>query len=523
MENNGTVLAKIVQQTARFRDSRASCAPGSIFEVSFATQSIHRGDRRSLVSSTRFPFDDEVMDSRAYRRALAKPQALTSAGHHVKDAESSQIAKLIDDVGSTSAQQLPDYDIHPAFRGSSAIFNDGNGLTTHTGDAESTNSESTESESIKSSSNESERTLELTDHGPRVTNPNLEKLRVEQVTEGALLSPTPYDRVFAFVSEKEAEESDSLDTWTFDRLDIKNVDESEVACHKALHEIIITERRYLQSLELFRFAFKYPLSLDGYLSGKSYSRLRKTLGLDHSFPGCEDIHHANKTLLFDPLTSRQSTEGPWLPHFLDTFRNWMEKSGNLYVEYASQYYAWKNAIRLMAVPDSGFLQQLEKSCTNRFSRQMTWQDHLHTPVARFVEYKYLLAVLEKRVLSGSFHQASELREMIRGFWVWVDSFDAAFKQGLKKVEPMLASPLRVPGLSLRVNELTRSTLVSFQQKMLFRERKRQELIEVSVVWMQWPKHILLVLEVVAGAGADQASPFLAQVRVLKAFHIGHIC
>ena len=71
LENNTAVISQFVQRASRFRAARLSRARHSIFEMSFSTQSIHSGDRVSLFSSTLFAFDDEVIDSPAYRRALA--------------------------------------------------------------------------------------------------------------------------------------------------------------------------------------------------------------------------------------------------------------------------------------------------------------------------------------------------------------------------------------------------------------------------------------------------------------------
>ena len=72
MNNNSTVLSKIVEQTCRFRTSKGSNAPQSIFDMSFITKSIQTGDQSSIMSSTDFSFDDEIVNSQAYRRALAK-------------------------------------------------------------------------------------------------------------------------------------------------------------------------------------------------------------------------------------------------------------------------------------------------------------------------------------------------------------------------------------------------------------------------------------------------------------------
>jgi hypothetical protein len=105
MDNNTTVLSQVVQRTSHFRAARASRAPQSIFDMTFATQSIHYGDAGSVVSSTLFSFDDEIVNSQAYRRALAKAYANSSAGDQTQSAGSNHGADPVADRVLTSAQQ----------------------------------------------------------------------------------------------------------------------------------------------------------------------------------------------------------------------------------------------------------------------------------------------------------------------------------------------------------------------------------------------------------------------------------
>ena len=72
MENNTVVLEQVVQRTTRIRSQKASSTgPASIYEVSFDTQSKYFGDAGSTIAPTEFGFDDALVNSRAYRRALA--------------------------------------------------------------------------------------------------------------------------------------------------------------------------------------------------------------------------------------------------------------------------------------------------------------------------------------------------------------------------------------------------------------------------------------------------------------------
>lgn len=85
MDKNTTVLAQVAQHTSRFCLTKAPRAPQSIFEMSFATQSIYYGDSGSVLSSTLFSFDDEIVNSQAYRRALTKVYASNREEKHMQN------------------------------------------------------------------------------------------------------------------------------------------------------------------------------------------------------------------------------------------------------------------------------------------------------------------------------------------------------------------------------------------------------------------------------------------------------
>ena len=70
MDNNTTMLQQLVHRTSRFSAAKGARPTQSIFDMSVATQSIPYEE--SVLSATFFSFDDEVVGSHAYRRALIK-------------------------------------------------------------------------------------------------------------------------------------------------------------------------------------------------------------------------------------------------------------------------------------------------------------------------------------------------------------------------------------------------------------------------------------------------------------------
>ena len=54
MDKNTMVLAQVVQRNAQFRASRSSRVPRSIFDMSFATRSLHSEDDGSVIARLSF-------------------------------------------------------------------------------------------------------------------------------------------------------------------------------------------------------------------------------------------------------------------------------------------------------------------------------------------------------------------------------------------------------------------------------------------------------------------------------------
>ena len=111
----------------------------------------------------------------------------------------------------------------------------------------------------------------------------------------------------------------------------------DVMRQQLFHELIITEHLYLRQLQSFRYLYKQRMMLDFSTRTFSEPEPSEVISTIANFPSFEDIFHAHRTLLYDPLKSRQSTEGPWLSIFWDILRNWMDQSANVYLKYITLF------------------------------------------------------------------------------------------------------------------------------------------------------------------------------------------
>ena len=85
MDSNTTVLQQLVDRTSRFSAAKGARPTRSIFDMSVTTRSITYEE--SVLSATFFTFDDEIVGSHAYRRALAKAFPLPKAKEHGESTE----------------------------------------------------------------------------------------------------------------------------------------------------------------------------------------------------------------------------------------------------------------------------------------------------------------------------------------------------------------------------------------------------------------------------------------------------
>lgn len=183
LDNNTAVLSQVVQRFSHFRTARTSRAPQSIFEMSFATQSIHSGDGSSVIGSACFSFDNEIVNAQAYRRVLAKAFASSNDVNQTQSAGINHGADPAADRVLPSARQL----LNPE--------NPQLGST-----LDPTNSE-LDTEVMRLS----------------------EETRLLKVSDPLILSPTPIDSQTAFLSGKETPVVDWVTRWSIKREDIEHV------------------------------------------------------------------------------------------------------------------------------------------------------------------------------------------------------------------------------------------------------------------------------------------------------------
>ncbi|KAL8770328.1 MAG: hypothetical protein Q9209_003964 [Squamulea sp. 1 TL-2023] len=428
MNNNTTVLEQVVQRTSQFRVRRPSRAPKSIFDVSFTTQSLHYGEEDSVISSTFFHFDDEVVNSQAYRRAFVKASA--------KSPENDATQHARDDRGSDVAV---------------------NGLFTAAEHSANTGANANMLENSSSST---------------IWNPTSRLSRDAQVLsvlDRDVPTPTSSDHLTTFMLGDlflGKDKANWLSDCPITIAEIEAVENREVKRQEVLQEIITTERSYLRQLQIFWYLYKYRLSLPDFALGVcNWQTLSKEPFAVKDFPGFEAIYHVHRTLLYDPLRLRQGLEEPWLSDCWDIFRDWMKQAKPCYLEYMSDSPLITSIVHAELRKNPWLVQFLEQCQKHPLSNEWSWETYLKIPSIRLQQYSfYIKALLKLTDQNNPKHYSSELQKLLEELDGFGAECEAAFEQGCQKSKTdYFRSRIRVSGQRL----LPEGSLVTFREFMRY--------------------------------------------------------
>ncbi|KAI1200447.1 Dbl homology domain-containing protein [Nemania serpens] len=374
MDNNTAVLSRLVERTKQLRISRGSQAPESIFDMSFTTQSIRTSDQTSIISSTFFTFDDELVNAPVYRRTLARAYAVLKMEEDTQQTDS-------DDVKTITGEGRHD---------------DGPSMNNlHSGASAGTVS--------------------------RVT--DFVQMPASKRTPLYTITPTDLFEAFERGSYLEFTYPDWLTLWDLRTRDVSGADKHEIERQAMLREMVTSEINFMYSLWVLEKLYRQRwMRTPGYASGGQSDQ--------SLFPDCDDICEANQTLLLGPMLAREVAEGPWVSGYWDIFHSWLVQSANLYVRYTEQLPRTEYRIRTKAAGDPVFSQFLQDGRQDSRSHRLEWNTYVMSPIVRFQRYIILLSAIRRKtskVAGVPREQLGDLDNLIESFRRVNSDCDAAFQ------------------------------------------------------------------------------------------------
>ena len=325
----------------------------------------------------------------------------------------------------------------------------------------------------------------------------------------SILSPSPKDPLIAFMCENQTSKELDRTAWKLEPADLESFPESEVKRQVLLHAIIASESHYLQSLQAVRVLYKYRLILDSSMMAEPNS----SNDINNIFPSYENMYYANKTLLYEPLKSRQSSEGPKLSAVWDIIRNWWEQSKYFYINYALYHPIVKYAVQREAKQNIRFSRLIYQSGEHRLGAALDWDSCFKAPFTRMKRYLQLLhMVLLQSDESNPRHRYRELEELIEELSNYFVICKDALYQIAKIKTIKLLSLLEDAGQLILLDDSS----VCFDENMFYGEKegsKLQDMLGVAILVIREPESIV-VLRRVYQTGADRSTAeVLVEVRV----------
>ncbi|KAF9889560.1 hypothetical protein FE257_007270 [Aspergillus nanangensis] len=378
MDQNTAILSEVAQHTSRISSAnRASRAPRSILDMSFKTLSI-ADDGGSLYSSKLFTFDDDVVNSNVYRQVLAKAYARE---------------------GSTAGAGRP---------------NNAMGVESEENkEGESTSGTSTpQTASIVGAGGDSE---------PRQKAPSF--------SSSSQTMSVASDPLKELLDDYNRPSHIWRDHWSLTPSDLSSVPRKELLRQESLHEVITTEKHFLQCLQVIRYLYYYRLTFDPVTTLPTKSNWEFA---EKNFGILERFYHLHKTFLYEPLITRQS-EGPWMTDVSDIFQRWLTEATELYLEYGALFPYLQSAVETEATGNARFAQFLNQSMNHPLSKRLPWMSYMKSPITRIQRYTLFLSVVLKNTNPSNerhkYHDLERANDNIRKVALQCDEEIAkAFRQ-----------------------------------------------------------------------------------------------
>ncbi|KAJ5341809.1 CNH domain protein [Penicillium brevicompactum] len=174
---------------------------------------------------------------------------------------------------------------------------------------------------------------------------------------------------------------------------VQKMSKTEIARQNTLHEIVVTENRYLKQLDVVQTLYR-----DNLVQAHSpiLSDHRKMDFAKRVFGGIDAVQAVNREFMFKQLVDCQKRQGPFIVGFGSIFCDWVAKARNSYLDYSAAFPQASNMVRKEAASNPQFNEFLGKIREHRDSERLAWDTYLKSPILRVSRYLLLLRSVRRR-------------------------------------------------------------------------------------------------------------------------------
>jgi hypothetical protein len=178
---------------------------------------------------------------------------------------------------------------------------------------------------------------------------------------------------------------------------LDGADKIEVHRQNNLHEIVMSEDKYMDQINVLRVLYRDELQS---WQPPIIAPVKLTRFISQVFGKVEAIKKANAEHLLAQLKYRQQEQGPWIGGFSDIFREWIRKARQVYMDYASGYPQAIYMVKREAEKNILFRQFLDQARDNKLSNRLDWNTYLFAPLKRLQQYPLLLREVLKHSIDN---------------------------------------------------------------------------------------------------------------------------
>lgn len=186
---------------------------------------------------------------------------------------------------------------------------------------------------------------------------------------------------------------------------IDAADSKEVLRQNNLHEIIMSEDKFMVQLDVLRTIYRDELQA---WQPPIIGQAKLPRFIQQVFGRAEAVKNVNMNHLLAQLKYRQQEEGPWVTGFSSIFREWTRRASQVYLDYAASYPNATYLVRREMEKNILFRQFLDQAQSNKVSDRLGWDTYLFAPLKRLQQYTLLL----KEVLKHTYVDSEEKANLV---------------------------------------------------------------------------------------------------------------
>ncbi|KAK5725773.1 Rho guanine nucleotide exchange factor [Elasticomyces elasticus] len=345
LQSQQAQLDQIHNNTASLRKQYPqSTVPDSIFDNKRSANSIY-GAPDSVLGAEDFAFDDDIVNSKAYRRAMALAQAQFDKVH-IADADENHLAQATDDA--SISERLP-----------------------------------------------LESTTSLTEQIEENTNtvaPGAQTL--------AWNAPIKYRTFTASTIPLDGDlprlDYDWASAFELKKADMEGRSKQEVEHQNVMFEILESEHQFINNLGVLSRLYVDPL-----LNAWPKIMDKPSKFVDQAFASLNAIREAHERHVYLPMLACWEREGAWAKFTPEPFAALAKSAEATYVSFSQNFNLAQATIQDELSNNPQFRQFIETRRQHPWSQKLGWDSYLKIPLTRLQRYRLLLAVLGRTTSSPS--------------------------------------------------------------------------------------------------------------------------